>query len=80
MSLFIFIYDLQNNTATDLSLASEKPAGFNDLDPRFSPNNAEVIFTHTSNDGISQKSIMKITLEDNERTALFPDAEMPDWE
>lgn len=76
----IFIYDLQNNTATDLSLASEKPAGFNDLDPRFSPNNAEVIFTHTSNDGISQKSIMKITLEDNERTALFPDAEMPDWE
>ena len=63
-----------------MSVASEKPYGTNDLDPRFSPNNAEVIFTNTSNDGISVKNIMKVTLQDITRTALFPDAEMPDWE
>lgn len=76
----IFIYNLQTDTTRDISLASQKADGTNDLDPRFSPNNAEVIFTNTSNDGISIKNIMKITLQSNSRTALFPDAEMPDWE
>ncbi|AYO57729.1 hypothetical protein CO230_06085 [Chryseobacterium sp. 6424] len=76
----IFIYNMQANTSTNISSASQKPAGTNDLDPRFSPNNAEVIFTNTSNDGISTRNIAKITLQDNKRTALFPDAEMPDWE
>lgn len=76
----IFIYNMQTGDVTDVSVASEKPDGTNDLDPRFSPNNAEVIFTNTSNDGISVKNIMKVTLQDITRTALFPDAEMPDWE
>lgn len=76
----IFIYNMQANTSTNISSASQKLAGTNDLDPRFSPNNAEVIFTNTSNDGISIRNIAKITLQDNKRTALFPDAEMPDWE
>ncbi len=76
----LFIYNLQTDTVEDLSILSEKPDGSNDLDPRFSPNNAEVILVNTSNDGISAKNIIKITLQDNERTALFPDAEMPDWE
>ena len=61
-------------------MLSEKPDGSNDLDPRFSPNDAEVIFVNTSNDGISARKIVKITLQDNGRTDLFPDAEMPDWE
>ncbi len=76
----LFIYDLNAATATDISAESEKPVGMNDLDPRFSPNDAEVIFMSTSNDGISQRIIMKITLQDYSRTNLFPDAEMPDWE
>ncbi len=76
----LFIYDLNAATATDISVESEKPVGMNDLDPRFSPNDAEVIFVSTSNDGISQRVIMKITLQDYNRTNLFPDAEMPDWE
>lgn len=80
LNTHIFIYNLTNDVRTDISLASEKPDGSNDLDPRFSPNNAEIIFTNTSNDGISVKNILKITLQDNERTALFSDAEMPDWE
>lgn len=80
LNTHIFIYNMQTGDVTDVSVASEKPDGTNDLDPRFSPNNAEVIFTNTSNDGISVKNIMRITLQDITRTALFPDAEMPDWE
>lgn len=80
LNTHIFIYNMQTGDVTDVSLASEKLDGTNDLDPRFSPNNAEVIFTNTSNDGISVKNIMKVTLQDITRTALFPDAEMPDWE
>ena len=80
----IFLYDLNSNTTTDISQISKKPLGTNDLDPRFSPNDAEVIFMNTSNDGISQKDIVKITFNNANteylRTTLFANAEMPDWE
>ncbi len=76
----IFIYNFTTNQAIDLSSLSKKTAGTNDLDPRFSPNDAEVIFVNTSNDGISQKNILKVILENNSRATLFPDAAMPDWE
>ncbi|WP_234111593.1 carboxypeptidase-like regulatory domain-containing protein [Chryseobacterium sp. R2A-55] len=79
----IFLYDLTTNIATDLSQISKKPIGTNDLDPRFSPNNAEVIFMNTSNDGISQKNIVKLTFDNTNteypRIQLFSDGEMPDW-
>lgn len=80
----LFIYDLGLNVSTDISILSKKLVGTNDLDPRFSPNDAEVIFMNTSNDGISEKSIYKIsfngTATDYPRTLLFTGAEMPDWE
>ncbi|MNY53482.1 hypothetical protein D3C86_1892450 [compost metagenome] len=75
---------MTNDAVRDISAESEKPNGSNDLDPRFSPNNAQVIFTNTSNDGISQKTVMMIDLSssesDLERTILFSNAEMPDFE
>lgn len=83
MQSHIFIYDLLTDTATDLSSSSEIPNGFIDIDPRFSPNEAEVIFTQTSNDGISMKDVYKISLgndDSNTRTLLFSNACMPDWE
>lgn len=80
----IFLYDLTTNVATDISELSGKALGSNDLDPRFSPNDAEVIFTNTSNDGISQKDIYKLSFNTSNtaftRTLLFSNAEMPDWE
>jgi dipeptidyl aminopeptidase/acylaminoacyl peptidase len=80
----IFIYNLVNDTAYDISVESEKPLGTNDLDPRFSPNNAQIIFMNTSNDNISQKNVMAIDLNssmtDLSRAALFINAEMPDYE
>ena len=72
------------NATYDISLESEKAMGTNDLDPRFSPNNAQVIFMNTSNDNISQKNVMVIDLNssmtDLTRAVLFNNAEMPDYE
>ena len=81
----MLFYNLITEELEDISELSEIPNGFIDIDPRFSPNEAEVIFTQTSNDGISQKDIYKISLSaDNEggytRTLLFENAWMPDWE
>ena len=79
----IFIYDLINDTLRDVSDESQKPNGTNDLDPRFSPNNAQIIFTNTSNDGISQRNIMVINLTsetESDRAELFANGEMPDYE
>ncbi len=79
LNTHIFIYDVL--TATTFDASSEKLPGTNDLDPRFSPNEAEIIFVNTSNDGISSKNIYKTTLVTNNitRTQVFPDAFMPDW-
>ncbi|MBP2619270.1 carboxypeptidase-like regulatory domain-containing protein [Chryseobacterium jejuense] len=80
----IFIYNLSDNTVNDISSESEKAMGTNDLDPRFSPNNAQVIFMNTSNDNISQRNVMVINLNssmtDLSRSSLFSNGEMPDYE
>ena len=73
----IFIKDLTTFVATDISVHKED--GTNDLDPRFSPDGAWIIFTNTNNDGISQRNIYKMRLDGTERTLLFENAEMPDW-
>ncbi|SNR73977.1 Carboxypeptidase regulatory-like domain-containing protein [Lutibacter agarilyticus] len=79
----IFIYEFATATITDLSI--NKVQGTNDLDPRFSPNEAEVIFVNTSNDGISTNTIYRTSIfydSDNniDRNKMFEDAFMPDWE
>jgi len=78
----LYIYDRTANTSA--LVASQKTAGTNDLDPRFSPNEAEIIFVNTSNDGVSEKFIYKLVLPNNSnstsRTLLYSNATMPDWE
>jgi hypothetical protein len=78
----IFVYNFANNTYKNIS--SEKPMGTLDVDARFSPNESEIIFVNTSNDGVSEKSIYKMNLEYvisvDVRTLLFSNATMPDWE
>ena len=77
----IFLYNFDTNTTIDLSLG--KPEGTNDFDPSFSPNEAEIIFVNTSNDGISRRDIFKIgvnNMSSEERTLLIENASMPDWE
>jgi len=73
----IFLYDLELGTLQDLSV--EKTPGTNDLEPRFSPTGAQVIFTNTPNDGLSPRHIYVMDLQGMNRTLLFPEASMPDW-
>ncbi|WP_034890023.1 carboxypeptidase regulatory-like domain-containing protein [Gillisia sp. Hel_I_29] len=78
----IFSYNFSTGRTIDLSQG--KPSGFNDLDPRFSPNEASIIFTSTSNDGVSPINIYMVGVNDmnaeSQRLELFQNAFMPDWE
>lgn len=77
----IFVYDLVSDTATDYSELSEKPSGTIDIDARFAPNDASIIFTNTANDMISVKSIYSIDLDEPEtRNLIIFGGEMPDYE
>lgn len=73
----IFIRELNGFVPIDISL--NKTPGTNDLDVRFSPDGAWVIFMNTNNDGISQKNIYRMEVNGNSRELLFENAEMPDW-
>jgi TolB protein len=73
----VFIIDISTGVATDISL--KKVRGTNDLDPRYSPNGAQVIFTNTSNDGFSLRSILTTDTDGEERKDLLKDAEMVYW-
>lgn len=75
----IFQYDFNSDVSTEIS--GEKPNGTNDLEPIYSSNEAFVIFTNTSNDGISQRNIYQLEIgQEDTRTLLYTDAFMPDWE
>lgn len=81
----IFLYDINNNTARDISQASGKTSGTLDLEPRFSPNNGEIIFTNTSNDMVSERKVFTMntqgqTIPQYNRQVFLDNARMPDWE
>ncbi|MGB5818524.1 MAG: carboxypeptidase-like regulatory domain-containing protein [Saonia sp.] len=75
----IFEYDLSSSITT--AIATEKEVGTNDLDAKYSPDDGSIIFTNTSNDGISERRIYRITKNiTNRREGLFTNAFMPNWE
>jgi Tol biopolymer transport system component len=74
----ILIYNRSTDSSTELGTG--KPDGYNDLDVKFSPNEAEVIFVNTSNDGVSTKNIYKASVANGgSRTLLFAGGSMPEW-
>lgn len=81
----MFVYDFSTNESTDIS--GDKLDGTNDLDPRFSPSEAQVTFVNTSNDGISEKNIYRSEVagaaddggDAGNREELYPNSKMPDW-
>lgn len=73
----IFLHEISTGVEKDLS--EVKPLGFNDLDARFSPNGAFIIFVQTNNFPNSQKDIYLMNIEGEGRTLLFENSEMPDW-
>lgn len=78
----IFTYNRASTVVSDLS--DGKIAGTNDYDCRFTPNEADIIFTNTSNDGVSQKDIVITDIIPNNidfvRTTFAENAKMPDFE
>ncbi len=56
-----------------------KAAGTNDLEPRFSPNGSQVIFTNTDNTGNGPRNVLSIDAAGGNRTLLLTQAEMPYW-
>jgi len=75
----IFEFDVNTSTATEVD--TQKAAGTNDLDAKYSPDEGAIIYVNTSNDGISPRSILKHVFGDTtENEVLFTEAFMPDWE
>ncbi|MCP2026154.1 Tol biopolymer transport system component [Flavobacterium sp. HSC-32F16] len=75
------IFEYNFITASSYQIVTEKISGTNDLDVRYAPNESELIFTNTSNDGISVKNIVKTSFGvANSRVILFSGTSMPDWE
>ena len=82
----MFLLNLTSGDLTDLSLVQtnnnqtqNKPAGTNDLDPRFSPNGAKLIFTNTDNTGNGTRAVFTSDLDGRNRQQLITPAEMPYW-
>ncbi|MBQ0733496.1 carboxypeptidase regulatory-like domain-containing protein [Aquimarina celericrescens] len=75
----MFIHNFSGDPTVDISV--NKPSGTNDLDARFAPNEASIIYVNTSNDEISPRNIQTVLLSDlQERVGLLENAMMPDWE
>ncbi|WP_339889204.1 carboxypeptidase regulatory-like domain-containing protein [uncultured Flavobacterium sp.] len=69
------------STGTTSEILTQKPPGTVDLDVRYSPNEAEVIFVNTSNDFLSTRYIQKYQIGTiDSRVTLFSGTTMPDWE
>ena len=79
LAAHVFIKDLVNNTTIDVSDEGNILAGTNDLEARFSPDGAHIVFVNTNNDGISQKNILIMELDGDDREVLLLDGLMPDW-
>lgn len=60
-------------------LSHDKPAGTNDLYPRYSPTGAQIIFVNTPNDNQGPFDVYVMDADGNNRTLLFSNAIMPDW-
>lgn len=74
------IYRTTISGSSHLDLSAYKPAGTNDLYPRYSPTGDKIIFVNTPNDGFGPFDIYVMDAADGKnRTKIFSNATMPDW-
>ncbi|MFA8449231.1 MAG: carboxypeptidase-like regulatory domain-containing protein [Bacteroidales bacterium] len=73
------IYWRNLTTKKDSCLSRFKSAGTNDLYPRFSPNNAFVVFVNTDNTGQRQDKIYSVELGVYNRRKWWSNATTPNW-
>ncbi|RIJ33970.1 carboxypeptidase-like regulatory domain-containing protein [Pontibacter oryzae] len=63
-----------------MDMSASKPAGTNDLYPRYSPTGDKIIFVNTPNDGFGPYDVYVMDAADGKnRTKIFSNAIMPDW-
>ncbi|GAB3819611.1 hypothetical protein GCM10028895_18290 [Pontibacter rugosus] len=74
----IFRKNIDGTALVDLS--ANKPAGTNDLYPRYSPTGDKIIFVNVANDGMGTADIYMMDAADGKnRVKIFSNAIMPDW-
>ncbi|MEM8967787.1 MAG: carboxypeptidase-like regulatory domain-containing protein [Bacteroidota bacterium] len=77
------IYRVPTSASPDsiqwIDVSVNKPAGTNDLRPRYSPDGAKIIFENTSNDGQGTPSVWVMDVNGNNRQLLYQNAQMPHW-
>ena len=73
----IFALNLQDKTS--LPLSDDKLDGTNDLDPRYSPTGAQVIFTNAPNNDNARKDLWIMNADGENRELFLENAEMGDW-
>lgn len=78
------IFELTISTKNSVDLSTYKNSGTNDLNPRYSPNGAYIIFENGSNVVGSQKDIWVMSNNvssntNNNRHLLISNGVMPDW-
>lgn len=74
----IFLLDLNTNEVTDLS--GNKPAGTNDLFPRFSANGAKIVFANRSNDGSGNSDVYIMDADGSGRVLVAENGTTPSWD
>lgn len=77
------IFEYNSVSDTTVEIDTDKPTGFNNLDVKYAPNEGAIIYTYTSNDGISERQIFRKvldTVEDDDQELIFTNASMPNWE
>lgn len=62
-----------------IDVSVNKPAGTNDLRPRYSPDGAKIIFENAPNDDPSAASVWIADLNGDNRQLFYENAQMPDW-
>ncbi|MGD8305255.1 MAG: carboxypeptidase regulatory-like domain-containing protein [Ignavibacteria bacterium] len=73
----IFIMSINGSDTTDVSI--NKPDGTNDLQPRFSPDGAKIIFVNSLNVLGSATDIWMMDSNGDNRTKIIDNAIMPEW-
>ncbi len=73
----IFIKNITSGDSVDVS--ANKPADANDIQPRFSPDGASIIFSNVPNDGSAPKSIWMMDADGGSRRMVLSEGEMADW-
>ena len=77
LNTHIQLLALRDSTLTDVS--GTKIAGTNDLEPRFAPNGARIIFTNADNTGNGSPSVMSMRTSGQDRKLVVASSQMPYW-